>query len=41
MAVIGRTRVISEGLQALYEKLVAAVERVAWPGEEREIADSQ
>jgi hypothetical protein len=33
MPVIGRTRVISEGLQALYEKLVAAVERVAWPGE--------
>jgi ATP adenylyltransferase len=33
MPVIGRTRVISEGLQALYEKLVAAVERVAWPGQ--------
>ena len=33
MVVIGRTRVISEGLQALYEKLVAAVERVAWPEE--------
>jgi len=33
MPVIGRTRVISEGLQALYEKLVAAVERVAWPEE--------
>jgi ATP adenylyltransferase len=31
MPVIGGTRVISEGLQALYEKLVAAVERVAWP----------
>jgi ATP adenylyltransferase len=31
MPVIGRIRVISEGLQALYEKLVAAVERVAWP----------
>jgi len=35
MPVIGRTRVISEGLQALYEKLVAAVERVAWPEGER------
>jgi ATP adenylyltransferase len=33
MPVIGRTRVISEGLQALYEKLVAAVELVAWPGQ--------
>jgi len=33
MAVIGKTRVISEGLQALYEKLVAAVGRVAWPGD--------
>jgi len=33
MPVIGRTRVISEGLQALYEKLVAAVERMAWPDE--------
>jgi ATP adenylyltransferase len=33
MPVIGRTRVISEGLQVLYEKLVAAVERVAWPEE--------
>lgn len=31
MPVIGRTPVISEGLQALYEKLVAAVERVSWP----------
>jgi len=35
MPVIGRTRVISEGLQALYEKLVAAVERVAWPEGEK------
>lgn len=30
MPVLGRTRVISEGLQALYEKLTAAVGRVAW-----------
>lgn len=34
MPVIGRTRVVSEGLQGLYEKLVAAVGRIAWPGEE-------
>jgi ATP adenylyltransferase len=31
MPVLGRTRVISEGLQALYEKLIAAVERVPYP----------
>jgi hypothetical protein len=30
MPILGRTRVISEGLQSLYEKLIAAVERNPW-----------
>ena len=30
MPILGRTRVISEGLQGLYDKLIAAVERNPW-----------
>jgi ATP adenylyltransferase len=30
MPILGRTRVISEGLRALYERLIAAVERNPW-----------
>jgi ATP adenylyltransferase len=30
MPILGRTRVISEGLEALYERLIAAVERNPW-----------
>jgi ATP adenylyltransferase len=33
MPVLGRTRVISEGLEALYERLVGAAGKVPWPGE--------
>jgi len=30
MPILGGTRVISEGLQGLYDKLIAAVERNPW-----------
>jgi ATP adenylyltransferase len=33
MPILGRTRVISEGLQGLYDKLIAAVEKNPWGGE--------
>ena len=33
MPILGRTRVISEGLQGLYDKLIAAVERTPWVSE--------